>query len=224
LVELEADAMPLSQKERQQINTLVARFEADTGIQAVAAMTGKADVYPEIPWKAYAMGSAVGALIAGFAPPLFADWTHASLIAFDAMLVLAAGAAVSIGAALVPALGRLFLDRARAHTEAQQYARSLFLQRELFRTSQRRAVLVLLCRYERAAIVLADTGLTPYAPRAELAAIEQATGALLSRAGAVPAFELAFERIKSVLKQGGLAITPGAPDELDDDVVLEKGA
>jgi putative membrane protein len=215
--------MPLSQKERQQINTLVARFEADTGIQAVAAMTGKADVYPEIPWKAYAMGSAVGALIAGVAPPI-AEWTHANLIAFDAMLILAAGAALSIGAALLPAIGRLFLDRARAQTEAQQYARSLFLQRELFRTSKRQAVLVLLCRFERVAIVLPDTGLAQYAPRAELAAIEQATGALLSGNGAVPAFEHALDRIKSVLKQSGLAAVPQAPNELDDDVVLEKGA
>jgi putative membrane protein len=215
--------MPLSQKERQQINTLVARFEADTGIQAVAAMTGKADVYPEIPWKAYAMGSAVGALIAGFAPPL-ADWTHSNLVAFGAMLILAAGAALSVAAALLPAIGRLFLDRARAQIEAQQYAHSLFLQRELFRTSKRQAVLVLLCRFERVAIVLPDIGLMQYAPRADLAAIEQATGALLSRNGAVPAFELALDRIRSVLKQRGLATVPQAPNELDDDVVLEKGA
>ena len=39
--------MPLSQEERQQINALVARFEADTGIQAVAAVTDKADAYPD---------------------------------------------------------------------------------------------------------------------------------------------------------------------------------
>lgn len=41
--------MPLSRKERQQINTLVARVEAYTGIQAVAAVTAKAEAYPEIP-------------------------------------------------------------------------------------------------------------------------------------------------------------------------------
>ena len=53
--------MPVSQKEQQEINSLVARFEAGTGIQAVAAIVRKADAYPEIPWKAYAIGSAIGA-------------------------------------------------------------------------------------------------------------------------------------------------------------------
>src|SRR5687767_10895581 len=48
--------MPVSEKEQQQINSLVARFEAATGIQAVAAVVAKADAYPEIPWKAYAIG------------------------------------------------------------------------------------------------------------------------------------------------------------------------
>ena len=110
--------MPLSHKERQQINTLVARFEADTGVEAVAAVTGKADAYPEIPWKAYAMSSALAALAAAFAPPPITDWTQSGLIAFDAMLILAAGAVLSILAALVPGIGRVFLDRTRAHNEA----------------------------------------------------------------------------------------------------------
>ena len=48
--------MPVSDKEQQQINRLVAQFETDTGIQAVAAVVRKADAYPEIPWKAYAIG------------------------------------------------------------------------------------------------------------------------------------------------------------------------
>ena len=50
--------MPVSEKEQQQINSLVARLEAATGIQAVAAVVTKVDVYLETPWKAYAIGAA----------------------------------------------------------------------------------------------------------------------------------------------------------------------
>jgi hypothetical protein len=54
--------MPLSDKERLQINTLVTRFESATGVQAVAVVTRKAHAYPEIPWKACALGALAAVL------------------------------------------------------------------------------------------------------------------------------------------------------------------
>jgi putative membrane protein len=220
--------MPLTQKERLEINTLVARFEADTGIQAVAAVTAKADAYPEIPWKAYAMGSAIGALAAALDPLAIGEWTQTGVIALDAMVILAAGALCSLVAAFVPAAGRLFLDRLRARGEAQQYAQTMFLERELFRTSGRKAVLVVMCRFERIAVVVADTGLAEYAPRADLSAIGEAAGALLSGVGrgdVVAAFELAFDRLRALLQQRGFSAAPLVGNEIDDEVVvMEKGA
>jgi putative membrane protein len=220
--------MPLTQKERLEINTLVARFEADTGIQAVAAVTAKADAYPEIPWKAYAMGSAIGALAAALDPLAIGEWTQTGVIALDAMVILAAGALCSLVAALVPAVGRLFLDRLRARGEAQQYAQTMFLERELFRTSGRKAVLVVMCRFERIAVVVADTGLAEYAPRADLSAIGEVAGALLSGVGrgdAVAAFELAFGRLRALLQHRGFSAAPLVGNEIDDEVVvMEKGA
>ena len=121
--------MALSQKEQQQINTLVGRFEADTGIQAVAAVVDRADAYPELPWKAYAIGSALGAFAIVLFPHRLLDWSEA--------------------ATLVPALGRLVLDRVRAEGEARQSAAVMFLEREIFRTSARRAVLLFLSRAGR---------------------------------------------------------------------------
>jgi hypothetical protein len=46
-------------------------------------VTSKADAYPEIPWKAYALGSAFGAALAAVNPLVIAGWSHASVIAFD---------------------------------------------------------------------------------------------------------------------------------------------
>jgi putative membrane protein len=216
--------MPLSEKERQQINTLVARFEKDTGAQAIAAVTRRADAYPEIPWKAYAFGSALGAVAAAFEPPIWSTWTQTSPLAFDALLILAAGAALAIASALVPAIARLFLDCTRMHTEALHYARSMFLQRELFATANRRAVLVLMCRFERAVIVLTDAGLVRYATPAELNAIADDARACLTRGDIIGAFELALGRIAKLLAFHGLEPTQLVTNEIADDVVTENDA
>jgi uncharacterized membrane protein len=133
--------MPVSEKEQQQINSLVRRFEAETGIEAVAAVVGKADAYPEIPWKAYAIGSAFGALAAVFVP---------------------------------------FLDP---------------LER-LVRARDRCAVLMLVTRFERVAVILPDAGLAQYAPPAELDRIARAMRDALVTKGAPAAFESAFTRSK----------------------------
>jgi hypothetical protein len=60
------------------------------------------------------------------------------MAAADAMLTLGAGAALTAIAVLVPGVGRLFLDRMRAPSEAMRYAQSLFLERRLFRTRRSR--------------------------------------------------------------------------------------
>ena len=51
-----------SDKEQQEINELARQFERATGAQAVAAVVGKADAYPDIPWKAFALGVGLAAL------------------------------------------------------------------------------------------------------------------------------------------------------------------
>ena len=50
--------MRLSAKEQQEIKALAQQFEQASGAQAVAAVVGKADDYPDIPWKAFALGVA----------------------------------------------------------------------------------------------------------------------------------------------------------------------
>lgn len=64
--------MYLTQQEQQQINELVAEVEAATGAQVLAAVLGKADSYPEIPWKAFATGTVIAAfavVLAGWLRP-----------------------------------------------------------------------------------------------------------------------------------------------------------
>lgn len=214
---------PVAEKERLQINQLVGRFEDATGVEAVAAVTAKADAYPEIPWKAFALGASIAALAAAMHPTVIRIWSDVSLTALDAMLILGAGAVLAALAAFVPAFGRLFLDRVRARSEALQYAESMFLERELFRTRSRRSVLVVMCRFEGLAVVLADSGLAQYAPPVELGAIGVEAGAVMRRGDIAGAFDLAFTRIERLLAEHGMR--PEARENaIEDDMLVGKSA
>jgi len=215
--------MAPSPQEREQICALVERFEVDTGVQAVATVAAKADAYPDIPWKAYALGSGIGALAAAFNPFLVSGWSHASVLALDAMIILAAGVVLAALAGFVPVIGHLFLDGVRARAEALQYAQGLFLDHQLFRTKARRAVLVVLCHYERTGVVIVDTGLRQFAPAAALAEIGATSGRILASAGVVPAFEVALHKVKELLVANGLTASAGS-DELADEVLPENPA
>jgi putative membrane protein len=216
--------MTLSEKEQQEINTLVGCFEADTGIQALAAVVGKADAYAEIPWKAYAVGSSIGALVVVVFPLLLADWSIASTLAFHAMAILGAGAALAAATTFVPSVARLFLDRVRAQVEARQYAMALFVEREVFRTSERRAVLVLVSRFERVAVIIADSGLAQYAPPADLERIAISMREVLVSQGASAAFERAFDALRALLARAAFVPREAAANELEDTVFRESDA
>ena len=49
----------LTRKEADAIDARIARLEARTGVQVVAAVVAKCDAYPEIVWKAFALGAAI---------------------------------------------------------------------------------------------------------------------------------------------------------------------
>ena len=212
----------VSEKERLQINQLVAGFESATGVEAVAAVTAKADAYPEIPWKAFALGASIAGLAASMHPSVIRIWSDAGVAALDAMLILGSGAVLAALAAFVPAFGRLFLDRVRARGEALQYAQSMFLERELFRTRGRRAVLVVMCRFEGLAVVVADSGLAQYAPPADLGAIGEQAGAIMRRGDIAGAFELVFERSRTLLAAHGMKPEAGE-NALDDEILVGRG-
>lgn len=215
--------MPLSEKEQQEINTLVGRFEADTGIQAVAAIVDRSDAYPELPWKAYAIGSALGALAVVLYPYPLTDWGGTSTLAFHAMAILGTGALLA-AASLVPVLGHLLLDRVRAEGEARQRAATLFLEREIFRTPARRAVLLFVTRFERVVVVLPDTSLARYAPPAELDRVAAVMRAALLRGGEAAAFEAGFANLRRMLEAHDYVASARGTNEIDDGVVMEKGA
>ena len=148
----------LTADEAAQLEALVVRLEAGTGVQIVPAIVGRADSYPEVPWTAFALGASLTSLGLVLADRMRPDWVMASTAAMHAMAVLGAGGVCALLAAFVPAVARVLLHGRRTDVEVRQYAESLFLRRGLFATRARTGVLVLVSLFERRIEIIADSG------------------------------------------------------------------
>ncbi len=150
--------MPLTKAEAAAVEVRVRAIEAATGAQVVVAIVGRSDVYHGLRWRAFAFGAALAALALVASDLLRPDWITAHAALFHALAILGGGALLALIAHFSSAFARLFLERDRAQTEVRQYAQALFLERELFATKDRNAVLILASLYERVVVVWPDTG------------------------------------------------------------------
>jgi putative membrane protein len=151
--------MFLAPAETGAIEARVAELEASCGVEVVTVIIGKADVYPETVWKAFALGAAITCLVVTLADILRPDWITSSAVLASAIAILGVGATCALLAVYVPAFARLFLRESRAALEVQQYAKVQFLEREVFATPMRTGILVLVSLLERRVVILPDKGL-----------------------------------------------------------------
>lgn len=151
-------ATALTDSDVTAIEARIRAFEARTGVEAVSAVVDRSDRYHGLRWRAFAVGVALAALAVVLADAWRPDWITAHAFLVAAVTILAAGLACALLATVWPAFERLFLQRERAEAEARQRAKALFLERELFATPERTAVLLFASRYERVAVVLGDRG------------------------------------------------------------------
>jgi uncharacterized membrane protein len=203
--------MHLSEAERREINARAARLEARTGVEAVAAVVGRCDAYPEIPWKAFALFAALAALaLPALEEPVLAGLT-----------ILGAGATAALAAVLAPPFARRFLGAARGETETRQYAESFFLARNLGRTEKRNAILVLVGLFERSVVILPDAGL-----RLGEADLREPIARMLPALAAgniTAALRDGLDAIEALLAAKGFK-GEGGRDEIAQEVFEEKGA
>lgn len=212
-----------SDKEQQEINDLAQQFERATGAQAVAAVVGRADAYPDIPWKAFALGVGLAALAVVLDALLRPGWAGIHTPVRDVLVILAAGVSCALAAAWLPRFARLFLHRGRAAAEVRQHAQGLFLQRELFRTTERAGILFMVCRFERKVYILPDTGITRHLARGELNPVIAAMAPHLARWQTVAAFRAGFEAMAALLARKNIRLHAHG-NELQDGTVVEKGS
>lgn len=214
----------LDPAELQSVQERVRAIEGRTGVQVVAAAIERADVYHGLRWRAFAFGAAVaGAVVAlgGTLRPLLVPepapfWAVAG--------VLATGALCALAATLSPAVARLFLEPLRAQAEVRQRAAVLFLERELFATRERSAVLLLACGFERQAAVLADRGFQARVTAEEWRSVEAAMTAHL-RGGRRPEALLAgLDALERLLVGKGFTAAALKANELPDRPLTGPGA
>jgi putative membrane protein len=159
--------MFLSAADKQSIAARVAALEKRLGLDVVTLVVGKSDTYPETVWKAFGLGASLAALVVAVGEALHPDWVSMGAVLTAAVTILGVGALCALACVYVPAFARLFLREARAVLETHQYAKAQFLERELFATRERTAILVLVSMLERRVVILADTGLRPHVTTAE---------------------------------------------------------
>ncbi|MCC6193714.1 MAG: TPM domain-containing protein [Burkholderiales bacterium] len=163
--------MFLSATDKQAIEAAVAALERAHGVEVVTLVAGRSDDYPETVWAAFALGAAITALVVSVVELFRATWTTSAAILWSFMAIVGIGVACALAAVYVPAFARWFLRDTRAAGEVLQYAKTQFLERELFAAPNRTAILVLVSMLERRVVILADKGLQAHVSTAQWDAV-----------------------------------------------------
>jgi putative membrane protein len=215
--------MFLSRSEIEALDARIAALEAASGVEVVTAVIGKADAYPEVPWKAFAVGAAVAALATVVVDALRPDWASAHAALRHAVAILGVGGAAALGTVFVPAWARLYLRPARRDVEVAQYAKALFVEREVFRTRDRTGVLVLVSLFERRIELLPDTGFRDRVTTADWHAVVPRMTPQLAAGRAADALQEGLAALGDVLARRGFHRAPGRTNELPDRPLERKG-
>lgn len=213
----------LDQRESAALEQAIAGLEAQTGVQLVTAVIGKADSYVELPWKAFALGTAFAALALVVADALSPRWTGADSALIFAVAILGAGAVSALLAVAAPAYARLFLRATRRDVEVRHYAQAFFLRRELFATRGRNGILLLVALFERKVEILPDVGLHARFDRTDWRTVIDAMTPLLRERRCFGALQQGVGRLQALLLAKGMSAASGG-NELADRPIQETGA
>jgi putative membrane protein len=214
----------LAPDERRKINQCVAAFEARTGTQVVAAVVDKSDDYPEIPWKAFALGASVTTLALLGAELVRPDWPGAWHTLVFAVTTLAIGGGLALATLRSRSLARLFLNPHRAEAEVHQHAESLFVRSAVFRTKERTGLLLLVSRFERRVVILPDTGLGTRIAATDWQRIVDGVSRMLAENRVCDGLCSGINEAGALLAGAGFAPAAGIANELPDTIVEEGGA
>ena len=216
--------MFLSQAEADAIDARIARIEARTGAQVVAAVVARCDAYPEVVWKAFAFGAAAAALVVVVLDLAHPDWISAYATLASVLPVIGAGAASALLTVASPRFARLFLDRLRVAGEVRQRAQAMFLERQLFRTQARTGVLMLVSLFERKVEILADVGFDGRIDGHAWHSVVAAMMPKLTDGRLADAIGTGLDRMEALLVSRHVEHHAGMPDELPNRPIQEGGA
>ncbi|MDI6743016.1 MAG: TPM domain-containing protein [Smithella sp.] len=211
----------LREDEKNRLETLVVETEKRTGSQVVLSVIERCDAYPEIPWKAFALGCSIASVFALNMTMVNSFDSPEDAVMLALVMILAAGGGLALLCIFFPDFARLFLQKSRAATETRQYAESFFLSREMFATGRRKSVLLLVGLFERQIVVLPDTGLADKINDKAVESITVVMRPLLRSGKTAEALEAGLKKLAEMIS-GPQTHCPWK-NELPDDVIEEKG-
>lgn len=200
----------------------VAALERARGVEVVTASIAKADVYPELPWRAGALAASVTALAVAIGDVLRPDWVTSTTLLVALATVMLAGAAASLLVIFVPAFARVFLSPLRAETEVHQYAHAFFLEQQLFRTRKRVGILILVARFEHRVELVADIGFDGRVAASEWQSVIPPMLPLLREGRADDALAAGLDALDALLASRGFSGERDDTNELPD-ATIEQG-
>ena len=215
--------MYFSEEQSQSLNSRIRALEKNTGVELVAAVVDKCDHYPEIPWKAFALGTAAAALVTLLQTVMRPDWVSAYAALTTLMVVLGTGTVAALLTVAWPGWARCFLDRDRAEGEMRQYAQSLFLTHEVFNVPDRCGILIVVGLFERQVVILPDQGITSRLPEATLADVITAMRPHLRQGNRLQALSEGFARLETHLKEAGFTPREDGADRISEALLQRKG-
>ena len=216
--------VPITTEDATAVERTIAGIEMRTGVQVVAAVMPRSDAYPELPWRAFALGAALAALVGLAIDVGRPDWLSARGLLLQTLFVLTGGAVAGLAAARIDAFAKLFLGTARAEAEVRQCAESLFLSRELFKTPRRDAVLLLVSAFERRVVIVPDVYCRGRASTADWGAVIGRMTPKLRDGRTVEALIEGLAGVEAVLVGKGIATPAAGRDNVLPDTLLRGGA
>jgi putative membrane protein len=210
----------LSENDRNQLETRIKEAEKITKTQIVLATVKRSDSYAEIPWKAFSLATSIMCLIVFTLDLTLFSRIMESVVLISIVTILAAAAFTVMLTLLLPGFARLFLSGSRAETETRQYAESLFLSRELFSTTHRKGILLLLSRFERKVVFLPDKGLSGQISKDDLKAIIELMKRPLAHNEFRLAMDIALDELIRIIKPVSSDVV--TKDELSNEIIEGK--
>jgi putative membrane protein len=214
--------LPLDAQAEAEVRQRVAALEAATGVELVAAVIERADSYPEIPWRAFALGASFAGAAAVACAMLHPGWDALEAAAETAVAMLASGGAAALLTVWVAPFARLFLPRARREAEVMQHAQAMFLDADLHRTRNRDALLLLVSLFEHQVVVLPDRGIRERLGEEQLAPVVSAVTGRLAAGRLKDGLLDGIARLAAALESRGIRARPGEGNEIPDDLVQQR--
>jgi len=205
------------------VKVRVAGLEAASGVEVVTAVIARADSYPEVPWKAFALGASLTALAAAVMALFEPGWEASVAIVETAVAVLAVGGALALGTVWITPFARVFIPAERREAEVRQYGQALFLEHGLHRTRRRDGILVLASLLEHQVVVLADRGVSEKFAAGEIDSVVATVTGALSRESLADALLAGLEQLDGILARHGVRAQAGDTNELPDTVIQQRG-